>query len=257
MSKVLEFKSYDNKLGKYRNSGKFEIKNLTSDSAELYIYGDIVSSEWSKWEDTDIAPDDIKNFLEEIDGVNSISIYINSGGGSVFAGMSIYNMLKRNNAYKTVYVDGLAGSISSVIAMVGDKIIIPSNSYLMIHHALAPIMGNSIELRKLADTLDRIDEGILEVYKTKLKENINIEDIKEMIDKETWLTGKMATEFFDIEVTEELQAIAYTGDLSKYKNTPKNIHINEISIDDTKEKIENSKEDLEKLKAKLLLELEI
>lgn len=65
--------------------------------------------------------------------MSSINIHINSGGGSVFGGIAIYNMLKRNSAQKTVYIDGIAASIASVIAMAGDRIIVPANATMMIH----------------------------------------------------------------------------------------------------------------------------
>lgn len=93
-----------------------QIKNQTDTSADLYFYGDIVSSWWGAWEDTDQYPDKVKNFLDEAKG-KDLNIYVNSGGGSVFAGMAIYNMIKRHQGNKTVYIDGLAGSIASVIAL--------------------------------------------------------------------------------------------------------------------------------------------
>ena len=68
-----------------------------------------------------------------MDGTENINIHINSGGGSVFGGIAIYNMLRRNNAHKTVYVDGLAASIASVIMMAGDEIVMPKNATVMIH----------------------------------------------------------------------------------------------------------------------------
>ena len=106
-----------------------EIKNATDTTCDLYFYGDIVDSWLGAFDDMDQYPEAIKNFLDEAKG-KDINIYVNSGGGSVFAGMAIYNMLKRHKGYKTVYVDGLAGSIASVIALAGDKFIIPSNAYV-------------------------------------------------------------------------------------------------------------------------------
>lgn len=112
-----------------------EVKNSTETSADLFFYGDIVSSWYGAWDDTDQYPEKVRDFLKEHEN-KDLNIYINSGGGSVFAGMAIYNMLKRHNGQKTVYIDGLAGSISSVIAMAGDRIVVPKNSFLMIHKPL-------------------------------------------------------------------------------------------------------------------------
>lgn len=88
-NKVLQFNA------KGKETGKMEIKNATTEKAELYFYGDIVSAEWEKWDDADTCPDDVCSFLKEVEDVKELNIYINSGGGSVFAGMAIYNMLKR------------------------------------------------------------------------------------------------------------------------------------------------------------------
>lgn len=250
--KILEFKSKDKK-GNIKNVGKLEIKNFTADRAELYFYGDIVSSEWGKWEDADKCPEDVLNFFKEVEEVAELDIYINSGGGSVFAGMSIYNILKRNKAFKTVYVDGLAGSIASVIAFSGDKLVIPSNAYMMIHKAWAITWGNSNELRKMADDLDKIDEGILNVYEANIKDGVDIKTIKKMVDSETWLTGKDVSNYFEVEVIEENKVVACTSDYFKdYSNVPLTLKVKNV---ETQNEVDNK--DLKKAKAKLLLLAEI
>ncbi|KON71241.1 peptidase [Peribacillus butanolivorans] len=201
-----------------------EIKNKTEESADLYFYGDIVSSEWGAWEQTDQYPDNIKNFLDEVKDKPNLNIYINSGGGSVFAGIAIYNMLKRHKAYKTVHVDGLAASIASVIAMAADKLIIPSNAFLMIHSPWVGAQGNAKDLRKMADDLDVMEEGILKIYQDNLKEGVDIETIKEMVHAETWMNGSVASEYFNVEVAEENKMAASASKyLDGYKNTPKNL----------------------------------
>ena len=145
--------------------GKFyEFKNATETSVDLYFYGDIVSDWWGARQEEDQYPEAIKNFLAEANG-KDLNIYINSGGGSVFAGIAIYNMLKRYPGKKTVHVDALAGSIASVIAFSDSEApTIPSNAYLMIHKPWAGCEGNAIEMRKMADTLDAVEAGILSVY---------------------------------------------------------------------------------------------
>lgn len=242
MGKILQLKN------KGKETGRFEIKNQSDNKAELLIYGDIVSGEWDKWENTDVAPTDIRNFLDQVKG-KDLDIYINSGGGSVFAGMGIYNMLKRHEGTKNVYVDGLAASIASVIAMAGDNIYIPSNAFLMIHKAWNFTYGNADELRKTADTLDMIDQGILNVYQEKMKECVDIETIKQMVAAETWLTGDEAEKYFNINVIEENNVVACCGDISKYKNAPK------LLIKDKQKNEDKNDTNLDTLKAKLALQL--
>ncbi|MBP3929620.1 MAG: Clp protease ClpP [Peptostreptococcaceae bacterium] len=230
-----------------------QIKNSTETTCDLYFYGDIVDSWWGAWDDTDQYPESIKNFLDGAKG-KDINIYINSGGGSVFAGMAIYNMLKRHQGYKIVHVDGLAGSIASVIALAGDKVIIPSNAYMMIHKPWSGLYGNSTELREMADTLDKIEEGILNVYKENLAENADIEVIKAMVNAETWLTGDEAAKYFNIQVSDSVDAVACTSDyFNKYNKVPKN-----LSNKFKKEEMpKNNIEDNTLEKEMLLMELEL
>ena len=218
---------------KTRNIKDFlNIKNLENEKAELHFYGEIVSDEWEKWSDLDTCPEDVLNYLSKIENSKELDIYINSGGGSVFAGLGIYNILKRHKGRKTVYVDGLAGSIASIIAMVGDEIIVPSNSFIMIHKPLCGVIGNANDMRELADTLDRIEEGLINTYKTKLKDNVDIETIKAMVNVETWLTGEEASKYFNITVTEANKMIAKvdTNLLNSYKNVPENLKTKDTNI---------------------------
>ena len=187
---------------------------------ELYFYGDIVSDEWSKWTDTDTCPQDVQGILSQIDQNKPLDIFVNSGGGSVFAGMAIYNMLKRSKCQKTVYIDGLAGSIASVIAMVGDTIVIPSNAFLMIHKPLCPMAGNANDMRKMACDLDKIEEGILNVYAEKLAKDCTTETIKQMVDDETWIVGSEANKYFNVEVIQSNKAVASISKLNNYDKVP-------------------------------------
>ena len=207
----------------------FSIKNQTETSADLFFYGDIVSDWWGAWQNEDQYPDAIKNFLAEAEG-KDLNVYINSGGGSVFAGIAIYNMIRRHAAKNTVkvYVDGVAGSIASILAFAGSEPPqIPSNAFLMIHNPWAICEGNSAELRKMADDLDQIRSGILNVYGEHLKEGVTIEQIAALMDAETWLNGRDAAEYFNIETTESVAEIAAAsgGYVAMARNVPKDIVI--------------------------------
>lgn len=209
------------------------VKNETLTSADLYFYGDIVSDWWGAWTDSDQYPEAIRDFLREQNG-KALNIYINSGGGSVFAGIAIYNMLKRHKGYKTVYVDGMAASIASVIALAGDRVVIPSNAFLMIHKPYASCAGNSDELRKMADDLDAVETGILNVYKEHLAEGADVETVKAMVAAETWLNGEEAAKYFAIEVGEAKEyAAKITDSVMAYGNVPKQILQSAKAVDDT------------------------
>ena len=84
------------------------------------------------------------------------------------------------------YVDGMAASIASVIALAGDRVIVPSNAFLMIHKPWAACTGNADDCRKMAADLDAIETGIINIYKEHLAEGADIEDIQTMVAEETW-----------------------------------------------------------------------
>lgn len=250
--KVLNLK-YLNKQTNKQTTGKIEIKNLTETTAELYFYGDIVDDSWyAWWDDESQWPMNVKEILDEAEG-KDLNIYVNSGGGHVFGGMAIYNMLKRFEGKKTVYVDGLAASIASVIALAGDKIVIPKTAYMMIHKPMGGQWGNAIDMRKMADTLDRIEEGIINVYQENIKEGIDIDNIKQMIHDETWLTGEAAAEIFNVEVSEVVATACVSNLVHDYKNTPSDIKKDKLENTTRKEAIA----DIEQLKNQLLSEIDL
>lgn len=223
MPNILELQKKDKK-NRSRTVGSIEIKNQTEGSADLCFFGDINSEslgEWQKYYPEDKAPQDVKDFLDQLDGVSKINVHINSGGGSVFGGIAIYNILKRYDAEITVYVEGLAASIASVIAMAGDRIIIPANAQMMIHKPSSVTWGNAKDMRKEADILDGCQKVILNTYMEHVKEGVTAEDINALIDAETWKNGEEWQEYFDIEVSEKSRIAACDSDYyDKYTNMP-------------------------------------
>lgn len=161
---------------------------------ELYIYGDVEGGGYDWWTDEVIRSETSANtFREELAAhpdVTQINIYINSYGGSVFEGTAIYNQLKRHPAHKTVYVDGFACSIASVIAMAGDEVVMPRNALMMVHNMMMDVWGNAAELRKAADDLDKINEAGREAYLQKAGDKLTPEVLAQLEDDETWLTAE-------------------------------------------------------------------
>ena len=196
------------------------LKNSENGSdAELFFYGDIVSDSWSAWTKEDQYPLNVQELLKEIGGKN-IAIHINSGGGDVFAGVAICNMLRSCTGKKTVYIDGLAASIASVIAMAGDEIIMPENAFMMIHNAWTIAMGNAADMRSLADTLDMLDGGIIATFLTRANDGVTADLFSAYMAAETWLTGEEAAQLFsNVKTTPALTAAASCSStfLDRYK----------------------------------------
>lgn len=205
-----------NKLPKY-----LTIKQQAGNKeADLFIDGEIVSDELYE-DDTSAAG--FRDSLKQLGDVKTINLHINSPGGSVFEGIAIYNMLKNNPAQINVYVDALAASIASVIAMSGDNIFMPSNSMLMIHNPWTVAMGNANDLRKQADDLDRIGELSVTTYLDKAGGKLNADTLHKLMDDETWLTAQeavdygLATEVID---ANHMAACADPGFLKQFRNVP-------------------------------------
>ena len=206
----------------------WNFKNAAENQGELTIYGPISSESW--WED-DVTPKKFKKDLDDLGNIDELDVYINSPGGDVFAGQTIYSILKRHKAKKMVHVDGLAASAASIIAMAGNVVHMPSNAMLMIHNPYTLGVGNANEFRRLADDLDKIRESIIAVYEGKTA--LLRDEIIKMMDDETWLTAKEALDYGFADMIDEEKQIAasvkdgnlfFNGvkiDLSKYKNKPK------------------------------------
>lgn len=166
---------------------------------ELYIYGDVEAEtfNWEAWryEPSENSAQHFREELAKYPDASEIRIYINSYGGSVFEGTAIYNQLKRHPAHKTVYVDGFACSIASVIAMAGDEVVMPRNTMMMIHNMWSCVCGNAAELRKAADDLDIINDAGRQAYLSKAGDKLTEEKLAEMMDAETWLTAAQCVEY--------------------------------------------------------------
>lgn len=213
----------------------YEIKNQTETSNDLYIYGDIVTEKRMEWDgnewhpsETDVDLKDFRELVEGMTGDQTLNIFLNSGGGSVFAASAMVSMLKRAQArgVKVVtYIDGLAASAASLFPMVSDESHIYSNSMLMIHKPIATLflaIMNANELYKLGDELEAIESGtLIPIYKSRTK--LTDQKLKNAIANETWFTADEIMENFDgFTLHDEAKtAAACTSDFfERYKNTP-------------------------------------
>lgn len=159
-----------------------------NNEATINIYGDITSWEWYPG---DVSSYTLSKQLENIEA-DVIHVYINSYGGEVAEGLAIYNSLKRHKAKIITHADGFACSIASVIFMAGDERIMSTASLLMIHNAWTYTSGNANELRKQADDLDVITQASVNAYMAEI--NISEEELKQLLDDETWLSPQSALE---------------------------------------------------------------
>ncbi|USE38936.1 ClpP-like prohead protease/major capsid protein fusion protein [Endozoicomonas sp. SCSIO W0465] len=172
-----------------KQTSKYSLKMAADSVVELIIYEEI-SSWWG------ITAQNIANQLKELRAangtINTIRVRINSPGGDVFEGVTIYNLLKQDSAFVEVYVDGMAASIASIIAMAGDKIVIGESAAFMIHNPWSYAWGESDELRKMADLLDQIKSSLMTTYQKRT--GLSEEEITALMDEETWYFGQEAVD---------------------------------------------------------------
>jgi ATP-dependent Clp endopeptidase proteolytic subunit ClpP len=164
----------------------FDVRNIKDDSADLYIY-DVVGDSWTG--------NDAITLVKAIAGLKKkrINAHINSPGGSVFDGVAVYNALKNHDGGVTTYVDGLAASIASIIALAGDKVVMADNAMMMIHNPWTMAMGDADDMRKTADVLDQIKETLINTYATKTGKARDI--IAADMEAETWFTAQQAMDY--------------------------------------------------------------
>lgn len=201
---------------------KFWSMVLNGSVADISIFGEIVSAGW-EWDESETSANTFQKDLKSLGEVTEINLHINSPGGSVFEGVAIYQMLIQHKAKINVYIDGLAASIASVIAMAGDVIYIPNNAMMMVHNPWTYALGNANELRKQAEDLDKIGSSMRESYLNKAGKKISEEDLTVLLDNETWLSAKEAVDYglADELLPENRVAACVSKELfAKYKNVP-------------------------------------
>lgn len=165
--------------------------DICQDTLELYIYSTVEPDNFRK---SETSANRFRELLTMNSEAKEIKIYINSLGGSVMEGIAIYNQLKRHAAHKTVYIDGFACSIASVIAMAGDTVVMPKNAVMMIHNAWTIALGNAAELRKAADDLDVVNNASRQAYLEKAGGKLTEEKLTELLDAETYLSAGQCME---------------------------------------------------------------
>ena len=203
-----------------RMTNYFQMK-ATNNVAQIDIFGDIVSE---KWFDEETSAVSFRDALKELGDVSTINLSINSGGGSVFDGIAIYNMLKSHKATVNVYVEGLAASIASVIAMAGDTITMRSGSMMMVHMPWTLSQGNAEEMRKTADTLEKMGDNIVDIYSERT--GITSDEIRNIMNDETWLSAEEAVEQGWATKLDKKEAVMNSVPkeiLGRFSNVPKNV----------------------------------
>ena len=163
-------------------------------SADVFIYGEITKYAWEEY--GEVSSITFKNELDALgDGLETINLYINSPGGSVFETMAIIAMLQRHPAEIISHIDALAASCASALPMISKRVIMYNNSMMMIHNAWTYAWGNANELRKAADDIERINQSMIQFYLDRAGDKLDADTLKQLLDAETWLTAEEAMNY--------------------------------------------------------------
>lgn len=191
----------------------YEIKaSVADDTAEIYIYDEI--GLWGV---------EAKQFIDDLNQITAskIDLRLNTPGGSVFDGNAMYNALKRHSATITTYIDGLAASMGSIIALSGETVHMADNAMYMIHNPWTIAWGDANDLRNSANLLDKLKVSMVRIYSEKT--GLSEDDVIKLMDEETWFTADEARESGFVDDIQEGLKAAACFDREKFKafkNTP-------------------------------------
>lgn len=162
-----------------------------------------------------------KGFLAELGALpegTPVDLRLNSPGGSVFDAVAIHNALKRHEGTVTVWIDGIAASAASYIAMAGDEIVMPENAFLMIHDPSGLVMGTAEDMRAMAEALDKVKGSLVSGYAA--KSGRTPEEVSALMAAETWFdAGDAVAQGFADRLIEPVR-IAANFDIGRFRNAP-------------------------------------
>lgn len=212
-------------IGRVKGTSQPRIRAAVyGDVLTLEIYGDIGASFWGDG----VTVGQITEQLNAAPlSITAVNVHLNSPGGDAFEGVAIYNVLKDFPRPVNIFIDGLAASAASVIAMAGDKVLMGKGTMLMIHPAMTIAFGTSVDLRETAQLLETITGQIAEIYAARTE--LSKEELLQLMYAETWMTAEdaIAKGFADSTTDEagDTLAVASNFDLSVFNKLPDGLKV--------------------------------
>jgi ATP-dependent Clp protease protease subunit len=200
-----------------KTTNKFFNAAKTGDVLAISIYGAIGADMFGDGISAQTVSDALKPACK------SITVHLNSPGGSAFDGVAIYNLLKASAKPVNVIVEGMAASAASIIAMAGDTITMATGSVLMIHEAMSMAFGNADAMTKMADTLTTVTSGIADIYVAKT--GLPKAEILDMQNVETWMTADEAVAKGFATGVSKTSAVKNEFKLDAFSNVPTSLTV--------------------------------
>ena len=230
----------------------WNMASVSDDEGEIVLYGDIESQKPIDWWTGEpvpgmfITPEGFMEDLETVKGKSKITVKLNSCGGDLYTGIAIHNAIKALSADVTIVVEGIAASAASIIMCAGDKVQVYPGSIVMIHEPACTVVDfcNKDDLKNIIKMLEAGIDAAAAVYKDKT--DLDVETLKTMMHKETWMTGQEAldkgfadelisgdvdTSFLEANGKKVLMVAGIKHDANGY-HIPETLNINRISAED-------------------------
>lgn len=182
---------------------------------EIWVYGIIGDDFFYEG----VTAEKFRKDLRGLGQVKTIDLHIQSEGGDVTDAQAMYNLLVEHKARVTAYIDGIAASAASFLAMSADEIKIGAGSFFMIHNARSGCRGEAKDMRKMADLLDKVGDTIVAKYVARTGNEEA--KVRKWMNEETWFTGAeaVANKFADV-LVEDKKVTASINDPSIYNRLP-------------------------------------
>lgn len=210
----------------------YEIKNRTNGETEIAIDDEIGAF--------GVSAKSFRNDIKRLGEKEPIHVHINSDGGDITEGNEIFNILKEHKGPVRTSVGAIAASMATVIAAAGKPCSIAENGFYMIHNPWTITMGDSEDLRKNAEVMDKMKAGIIAAYRQ--KSHLSDQEISDLMDEETWMTADeaLANGFVDSIDTHTDSESAKNFDLSRFKNSAS--FLSRLRQEHNKKRIENARQ---------------
>ena len=220
---------------------------------ELFLNGAIIGGD-EKIDNTDVIFSDFKNALDSMSDNTTLKLHISSPGGDVMATQNIMCLLANAKSQKNITIESyisLGASCASWLPTISDKIYVyENNSMIMLHLPYTMMIGNRVDMEKEKELLTKIEDQMIGNYMSKTREGVTEEQIRNMLEAETWITGEEFVNLFDAELiptTSKMVACSDMDILKKYKNVPEelkniidtNTVKNELSQEDVRDELRN------------------
>jgi ATP-dependent Clp protease protease subunit len=188
------------------------------ENGELVLYGFVGENLW----DEGFTAREVLSALAEHGSQNDLTVRLNSGGGYVDDGRSIYNALKVHEGQVTVFVDGVAASSASLIAMAGDKIVMRSGALMMIHDPATVTVGTADDHDISKQALERMAESFAETYAARSGQSADA--VRVAMKATTWMTADEAVSAgYADEADAETAKMAAAFDYRSYAAAPEDL----------------------------------